>query len=77
MIIFILINLSGLITPDSWKTYPVVLKKPPSKKPVPETVNKPVKRDEMSTPNVEQSSIPKKPRTEKPKRERSSYPSLS
>ncbi len=65
IIIFILINLSGLITPDSWKTYPVVFKKPVNKKPV--------KIDEESKPIVEKSAVEKKPRTEKPKRDRSLF----
>jgi hypothetical protein len=73
----ILIPISGLITPDSWKNYPVVLKKSaPIKKPAPETVvNKSAKRDEISKLTVEEPPIPKKAHTEKPKRERSTYSS--
>jgi hypothetical protein len=73
IIIFNLIYILGLITPDSWKTYPVVLRNPPKKKPVAETVEKPTKNDEVSKPIVEQSSVQNKPRVKRPKRDTSLF----
>jgi hypothetical protein len=69
-------NSIGLITPDSWKSYPVVIKNAPAKKRATATVNQPTKTEEESKPIVEQSSIPKKPRTEKPKRDTSLFSSF-
>ncbi|CAF3710818.1 unnamed protein product [Rotaria sp. Silwood1] len=63
---------TGLIGPDSWKTDPVIIKRPPAKKSTIENVSKPIKTDGISQPIVEQSTIEHKQQTEKkpkPKRD--------
>lgn len=66
---------TGLITPDSWKSYPVVIKPRANKKPPPTVVNKPVRREKTPDPVREQPSpvVPEKPIVEKPKPHRSSF----
>ncbi|CAF3233478.1 unnamed protein product, partial [Rotaria sp. Silwood2] len=61
---------TGLITPDSWRTDPVVIKRPPGKKSTIENVSKPTKTDDISQPIVEKSTTEKK---HKPKRDTSLF----
>lgn len=64
----------GLITPDSWKSYPVVLKPRANKKPPPTVVTKSARREKTPDPVVKQPSpVPDKPKLEKPKQIRSLF----
>jgi hypothetical protein len=60
----------GLITPDSWRTDPFVIKKPPQRKPVTQPVSKEIKLNDVSKPIIEQLSTQTE-KIKKPKRDTS------